>query len=71
MQGEQLKTLRQHLGLNQTDFWRRVGVSQCTGSRYELGRLVPTPVRLLIGLAYGSDKEREAILDRLGVTDDA
>jgi hypothetical protein len=40
--------------LNQSDFWRRVGVSQSAGSRYEMGLMpIPKPVRMLLELAYG------------------
>lgn len=35
---------------NQMDFWRRFGVTQSGGSRYETGRNLPKPVRLLMAL---------------------
>lgn len=35
---------------NQSEFWRRFGVTQSGGSRYESGRSVPKPVRLLMQL---------------------
>nr|WP_245985568.1 hypothetical protein [Azonexus fungiphilus] len=34
----------------QSDFWRRFGVTQSTGSRYENGRSIPAPLRLLLVL---------------------
>ncbi|MDB5811891.1 MAG: hypothetical protein JWN94_4013 [Betaproteobacteria bacterium] len=45
--------LRRKLGLNQTDFWKRLGVTQSGGSRYENGYSVPGYLELLMGLAYG------------------
>ena len=35
---------------NQTQFWRRFGVTQTQGSRFERGRPVPLSVLLLIRL---------------------
>ena len=67
MRTEQYKALRHDLGLNQKEFWGKIGVTQCTGSRYELGRLVPMPVRMLILLAYGNPSEKQEVLRRLGL----
>ena len=45
---------RRALGENQHDFWRRFGVTQSGGSRYESGRSLPAPVRILMSLyAHG------------------
>lgn len=44
-------TYRNALGENQTTFWQRFGVTQSGGSRYESGRAIPRPVRLLITLS--------------------
>jgi hypothetical protein len=41
---------RQVLGENQSAFWQRFGVTQSGGSRYESGRTIPRPVRMLIAL---------------------
>lgn len=41
---------RKARGENQSEFWRRFGVTQSGGSRYESGRSVPKPVRLLMQL---------------------
>lgn len=41
---------RRARGENQSDFWSRLGVTQSGGSRYESGRNVPKPVRLLMRL---------------------
>jgi predicted transcriptional regulator len=43
-----LAALRAASGLNQTDFWSRFGISQSCGSRYERGRRMPMPIRILI-----------------------
>lgn len=45
-----LADLRKQLSLNQGDFWSRYGVTQSGGSRYESGRSMPTPLKLLIRL---------------------
>jgi transcriptional regulator with XRE-family HTH domain len=45
-------TLREMSGLNQTEFWGRVGVTQPGGSRYEQGRRVPRTVQALLRLVY-------------------
>lgn len=44
---------RKASGLNQHDFWSRYGVTQSGGSRYESGRTVPKPVRMLMALDIG------------------
>jgi DNA-binding transcriptional regulator YiaG len=46
------RMLRNSLGLNQSEFWGRLGVTQSGGSRYENGRRMPTPVRKLLGIVY-------------------
>ena len=48
--------LRKSLGLNQTDFWGRLAVTQSGGSRYENGRHMPEPVRILLGIIYLREK---------------
>lgn len=45
-----LADCRNKLGLTQTEFWRRFGVTQSAGSRYESERNIPTPLKLLIRL---------------------
>ena len=42
---------RQKLGINQTKFWSRVGVTQSGGSRYESSRKIPKPVQRLLVIA--------------------
>ena len=41
---------RRACGENQSDFWSRFGVTQSGGSRYESGRTIPRPVRMLMAL---------------------
>jgi len=43
-------TDRKKLGVNQLDFWSRYGVTQSGGSRYESGRSLPKPLRILLWL---------------------
>lgn len=43
-----VRELRLSLGLNQSAFWSRFGVTQSGGSRYESGREMPTPLKLLV-----------------------
>ncbi len=53
---------RKKSGMNQQQFWSRVGVTQSGGSRYENGRRVPKPVQTLLAIAYGTEKQaRKAI----------
>jgi DNA-binding transcriptional regulator YiaG len=47
--------LRRQLGINQRNFWTRLGVTQSGGSRYEAGRSIPQPTQLLIELVYGTN----------------
>lgn len=42
--------LRKKVGINQSAFWSRFGVTQSGGSRYEGGRDIPTPIKLLMAL---------------------
>ena len=46
------RDLRKKLGINQLDFWSKIGVTQSGGSRYESGRSMPKPVRELLRLVY-------------------
>jgi transcriptional regulator with XRE-family HTH domain len=54
-----LLRLRKRLGLNQSEFWGCVGISQSGGSRYEKeNRGLPVPVRMLLDIAYGNNPEK-------------
>lgn len=57
--------LREKLGINQREFWTTVGVTQSGGSRYENGRIVPTPVAMLLTLAYGNKLDAQRLLNRM------
>ena len=46
------REIRRRLGLNQEEFWTRIGVTQSGGSRYESGRSMPKPVRELLRLVH-------------------
>src|SRR3954469_24208037 len=46
------REIRHRLGLNQQEFWGRIGVTQSGGSRYESGRTMPKPVRELLRLVH-------------------
>ena len=56
---------RKKLGLNQTAYWSRVGVTQSGGSRYESGRKIPKPIQILIVIAFGTPKQCETIVQKL------
>ena len=44
--------IRRKLGLNQSEFWGKIGVTKSGGSRYESGRNMPRPVRELLRLVH-------------------
>jgi transcriptional regulator with XRE-family HTH domain len=46
------REIRQNLGLNQDEFWQKIGVTQSGGSRYEAGRDMPRPVAELLRLVH-------------------
>lgn len=46
------RDVRRKLGLNQQQFWSKIGVTQSGGSRYESGRNMPKPVRELLRLVH-------------------
>ena len=46
------REIRRKLGMNQQDFWTKIGVTQSGGSRYESGRGMPKPVRELLRLVH-------------------
>ena len=45
-----LAEFRKNGGLSQGDFWSRYGVTQSGGSRYESGRNMSVPLKLLVRL---------------------
>jgi transcriptional regulator with XRE-family HTH domain len=46
------REIRRELGLNQSQFWSQIGVTQSGGSRYESGRNMPRPVQTLLRLVH-------------------
>lgn len=64
-QKSNVHTIRLTSGLNQTKFWGRIGVTQSAGSRYETGRNIPPPVRLLLDLVYGTPQVKAATYHKL------
>ncbi|HLA35996.1 MAG TPA: helix-turn-helix domain-containing protein [Rhodocyclaceae bacterium] len=46
------REIRRKLGLNQQQFWSKLGVTQSGGSRYESGRNMPRPVQQLLRLIH-------------------
>jgi transcriptional regulator with XRE-family HTH domain len=47
-----VREIRRKLGLNQQQFWSKLGVTQSGGSRYESGRNMPRPVQQLLRLVH-------------------
>ena len=65
--GEQARVIRQKAGANQSEFWSALGVTQSGGSRYESGRNIATPVRLLLALRYGSAAQKRQAGEFVGL----
>jgi hypothetical protein len=57
---------RKALGENQSLFWTRFGVTQSGGSRYESGRNMPKPVRMLVSLFASGKVTDEDLLVAAG-----
>jgi len=47
-----VREIRNKLGMNQSEFWSKIGVTQSGGSRYESGRSIPRPVQALLRLVH-------------------
>lgn len=47
-----VRQIRRRLGMNQHQFWSRLGVTQSGGSRYESGRSMPAAVRQLLRIVH-------------------
>ncbi|HEY8118950.1 MAG TPA: helix-turn-helix transcriptional regulator [Methylophilaceae bacterium] len=50
MNAETLRNIRKSRRESQTKFWKRFGVTQSRGSRFELGGEMPSPITILIEL---------------------
>ena len=59
-----IRAIRKKLGLNQSEFWSKIGVTQSGGSRYESGRNMPKPVRELLRLVHIERMDLEKINGR-------
>ncbi|MBA8735365.1 helix-turn-helix domain-containing protein [Chromobacterium violaceum] len=55
------REIRRQTGLNQQQFWTRIGVTQSGGSRYESGRNIPRPVQTLVNVVHVHGIELEKI----------
>lgn len=51
-EGIDAREIRRKMGLNQQQFWSKIGVTQSGGSRYESGRNMPRPVQQLLRLVH-------------------
>ena len=60
-----LKEMRKKRGMNQSNFWAPLGVTQSGGSRYESDRNIPAPVESLVTIAYGTPAQLFKELQRL------
>ena len=58
-------SMRKKTGLNQSEFWSRVGAGKSAGSRYESGRKISRPVQMLLRLAYGTQAQAARQLEVL------
>lgn len=56
-----VREIRRKLGMNQQQFWSRLGVTQSGGSRYESGRNIPRPVQQLLRLVHVEQIDIKAI----------
>ena len=69
--GENAKALRTKLGMSQIRFWSPLGVTQSCASRYESGRAIPFQTQCLLQIAYGTEKQAQAMSEwlRKGASD--
>ncbi|MFZ4536015.1 helix-turn-helix domain-containing protein [Propionivibrio sp.] len=67
--GAAARAHRHKLGLNQTAFWKKLGLTQSGSSRYESGRNIPMPVQLLLHIAYAPEKRVLELVEFLRTTD--
>ena len=59
------RTMRMKRGETQTEFWSRLGVSQSAGSRFETFRTLPHWLRIMIVIAYGTQKQSAKLVAAL------
>jgi hypothetical protein len=58
-----LKAFRVRKRESQEKFWSRFGVTQSSGSRFETGMLIPTPVAILVKLYVKGTLSDSDLLD--------
>ena len=63
--GFDARQVRNKLHLNQAEFWGPLNVTQSGGSRYESGRAMPGPVKLLVNIVHGSPRQAERLVSYL------
>jgi hypothetical protein len=59
-----LKAFRVRKRESQEKFWSRFGVTQSSGSRFETGMLIPTPVAILVKLYVKGTLSDTDLLDQ-------
>lgn len=59
------KAHRKALGLNQVEYWKKVGITQSGGSRYESDRNIPEPVQMLADLVHLPEEKSANTLKEL------
>ena len=60
-----IATTRKKANVNQSDFWKRYGVTQSGGSRYESGRNIPKPLGILLWLHQSGKVTDKDLVDAL------
>ena len=65
------KQYRRSVGLNQSEFWSRFGITQSGGSRYENARDIPRPVQMLMWLHEAGRIDDQDLQDALKMTSGA
>ena len=63
--GDTIREFRKKMGVNQHEFWRRIGITQSGGSRYESGRKIPLTIKMLLHIAYGHEHRVERLVTAL------
>ena len=63
--GFDARLVRNKLHLNHAEFWGPLNVTQSGGSRYESGRAMPGPVKLLVNIVYGTPRQAERLVSYL------
>ena len=62
---DQIKDARKKSGMNQFEYWERFGITQSGGSRYETGRNIPLPTRMLLWLVDSGRVSAEDLADAI------